>query len=651
MHAPAGLSYSPFPIEQVRPEGWLLNQLRIQAAGLAGHLDEFHPHVKDSGWFGGEGFAWDRGPYWLDGMVSLAYLLKSDELISKADRHVDYLIKTQHEDGWLGPKITRYQSQSFPETYPTANCDLLPQMLVLKCLVGYSRASGDERVVDVVEKSLRNIDRHIDQPSLFDWAMFRWFDTLIPIIWLHDQTGEQWLIDLAVKLHAQGFNWGAFFEKWPLTEPSPRGRWSQMSHVVNNAMAIRAHGLWWRLSGDDRDRAAVYDMIEKLDRYHGMATGIFTGDECLAGKDPIHGTELCAVVEYMHSLEILFSVFGDPAFGDRLEKIAYNALPAALSYDMWANQYDQQANQIQCSFDNDVWTTNGPDANGLGLTHCSCCATNFGQGWPRLAEHVWMRPADEEGLAVFAYAPCAVNAEISGAPVCARLKTDYPFRGTATLEVTAEEAVAFPLLLRIPGWAKGATVAVGEEAPRNAEPNTMFRIEREWQGKTVLQLDFPMTATAERRYRNSLSIQRGPLVYSLKIGEDWRQVPEGAEGHSPHAQPPHADWEVYATTPWNYALDVDESTVAKEITFAERPVGDCPFSPDGAPVIAKAKGKRLPEWQKNKACTGELPESPVTSDEAVEELTLVPYGCTTLKITEFPTLKRESGHARNNEEE
>ena len=179
----------------------------------------------------------------------------------------------------------------------------------------------------------------------------------------------------------------------------------------------------------------------------------------------------------------------------------------------------------------------------------------------------------------------------------------------------------------------------------------MFRIEREWQGKTVLQLDFPMTATAERRYRNSLSIERGPLVYSLKIGEDWRQVPEGAEGHSPHAQPPHADWEVYATTPWNYALDVDESTVAEEASFAERPVGDCPFSPDGAPVVAKAKGKRLPGWQKDKACTGEIPESPVASDEAVEELTLVPYGCTTLKITEFPTLKRKSEHARNNEEE
>ena len=114
------------------------------------------------------------------------------------------------------------------------------------------------------------------------------------------------------------------------------GRWNYMGHVVNNAMAIKAHALWWRVSGDERDRAAVYDMMAKLDRYHGMATGVFTGDECLAGLDPAQGTELCAVVEYMYSLEHLLALLGDPAFGDRLEQIAFNALPATFSPDMWA---------------------------------------------------------------------------------------------------------------------------------------------------------------------------------------------------------------------------------------------------------------------------------------------------------------------------
>ena len=61
---------------------------------------------------------------------------------------------------------------------------------------------------------------------------------------------------------------------------------------------------------------------------------------------PRKGTELCAVVEAMFSLETDIAILGDPALGDRLEKIAYNALPGTLTADLWGHQYDQQANQV-----------------------------------------------------------------------------------------------------------------------------------------------------------------------------------------------------------------------------------------------------------------------------------------------------------------
>ena len=96
-------------------------------------------------------------------------------------------------------------------------------------------------------------------------------------------------------------------------------------------------------------RLTAMEMIEILDRYHGQVTGMFSGDECLAGKNPLQGSELCAVVEYMYSLEILTSTFGDGAFADRLERLAYNALPATFAPDMWSHQYVQQVNQVQCT--------------------------------------------------------------------------------------------------------------------------------------------------------------------------------------------------------------------------------------------------------------------------------------------------------------
>ena len=99
-----------------------------------------------------------------------------------------------------------------------------------------------------------------------------------------------------------------------------------MGHVVNNAMAVKAHGPWQRLSGDERDCAAVYDMLDKHARYHGTVTGVITGDECIAGLSPIQGTELCAVVEYILAGTAHLGP-GRPGVGDQLERIASTPCP------------------------------------------------------------------------------------------------------------------------------------------------------------------------------------------------------------------------------------------------------------------------------------------------------------------------------------
>lgn len=268
-----------------------------------------------------------------------------------------------------------------------------------------------------------------------------------------------------------------------------------MSHVVNNAMMLKSGVLLWRLTGLSEHLNSAGHMVNLLDEYHGMATGGFTGDECLAGTSPVQGTELCAVVEYMYSLKNLLAITGRSHWGDRLEKIAYNALPATFSPDMWMHQYDQQVNQVECSRqESPIFRTNGGESNLFGLEpNYGCCTANLSQGWPKLALSTFMRSPD--GLAATIYAPSTVNTDINGAHVTITLETDYPFRDTLNFTVKVDLEVEF---------------AFCEE--------------------TSFILRLPMEPGIVARPSRLYAITRGPLVYSLSIGDRWERINEGVSG-------------------------------------------------------------------------------------------------------------------------
>ena len=622
-------AFRPFPLGSIRPRGWLERQLRIQADGLTGHLDEFWPDVGDSQWFGGQAEGWERAPYWLDGVIPLAWTLDDEPLMAKVTGYVEEILARQRSDGWYGP---------YPADASERDYDLWAILLANKVMAQYHEATGDERVFQAVEASLRALEAGVERTPLFGWGKYRWYEGLIPAFYVYERTGEEWLLGLARTLRDQGTDFPALFSQEGITLPTPRrGLWTWDKHVVNTGMAAKASALSWRIDQREREREREFParMLAILDRYHGQVNGMFSGDECLSGKNPVQGTELCSVVEFMYSLEVLLSVFADPALGDRLERVAFNALPATFSPDMWAHQYDQQVNQIQCTINPDhMWSTNGPESNLYGLEpNYGCCTSNMHQGWPKLAAHLFMR-APDDGLAVVAFAPAEVHFESRGVPVRVALDTDYPFRETLSLTVAPEGTVSFPLHLRIPGWAEGATVQVGGEAPVSVSPGTFHRIEREWTPETTLDLRFPMRPKVTLRYNDALAVERGPLVYSLAPSESWTRV----NADKPHRELPHGDFEVRPESPWNYGLLLDPNRPLEGLQFEERPVGERPFSPEGAGVAARVRGRRLPDWKLAHGWAAETPPGLQASEEPLEEVTLIPYGCTNLRITEFPIL-------------
>lgn len=603
--------YKRYTTNEIKPCGWLKRQLEIQAEGLSGNLYKIWPDIRDSSYIGGEINSWERVPYWLDGFVPLAYLLEDEEKIAVARRYIDGILASQGEDGWL----------CLCEPGERGRYDIWPALLILKVLTVYQECSGDGRIEEAVYNGLKAVKYHVQNFGIYGWSSSRWYECLIPAYWLYERRPEDWILELCFSLYAAGTNYKALLTTGFYN--TPKNEWNHETHVVNIAMAIKSEALYARIS-ELGDKSFPKKMLAFLDRYHGTVTGHFTGDECLSGSSPIQGAELCSIVEAMYSYEVLFEVTGDPYWCDRLEKLAYNALPATISEDMWTHQYDQQVNQIACvnMGEHTIFRTNNGESNMFGLEpNFGCCTANFNQGWPKFALSTFYHR--DNTIVSAALAPSRVRTVIDGAKVEVELKTDYPFDNRLTYIVKADKNVDFRLAIRIPACISGFRTDVIQR-----EENGFILIEKQWEGEDEIHVEFQFkTEFVERD--GMYALERGPLVYALELEEDWQRreyVRNGVE-----RKYPYCDYEIFPKSKWNYAF------ADKDIKVTEKGVGDIPFSKNDPPITITANMAEIP-WEYQEGYQYVCSEKPLDTRpiSGVVKKRFKPYGCSTLRMTEMP---------------
>ncbi len=638
--------YAEIPLGQITPTNWLKQQSDILKNGSTGHLDEFHKKIQiDNGWLGGKGDDWEETPYWLDGALPLAYITKDPVLIQKVNKYVQWTLNTQRPSGFFGP-YSKYETETGkPVELGSQGADWWPRMVMLKVLQQYYQATNDRRVIPFMQKYFAYQLKNLKENPLekwTEWAKARGGDNLMIVYWLYNITKDPNLIALGDLIYSQSFQWTDMLGKrdWAIAAAyNQTGEKWMERHAVNVGMGLKMPAIQYQIKNDPYFLNSLRTGFKDLMTLHGLPHGMFSGDEDIHGNDPVQGTELCATVEAMYSLEQIISISGETHYMDALERMTFNALPAQTTEDFYHRQYFGIANQVEVKkgiynfslpFSRKMNNVYGPFA---GYT---CCTANMHQGWPKYISHLWYATTDG-GVAALVYGPNKLETKLpNGVELTIDEQTQYPFEDQIKFIVQPSKPSDFPIEFRVPIWCKEAIIHVNGKEIKREKGGLIVRIKRTWNKNDQVDLFFPNEITTKNWAKNSRSIEKGALIYALKIKEEVTKQIHPQEGEY---------LEIMPKSDWNFGLL--KTTITNPIpntSFQTVPFPkDFKWNSMSSPFEITTLGKKIPDWKTQDG----VAHQPITTRIGVyegsvnkesETIHLIPFGFTRLRVVAFPVV-------------
>ena len=626
------------PVGAVKPGGWLLKSLELQRDGLAGQLGEISIWLtkKNNAWLNKDGkgdWGWEEMPYWLKGYGNIAYVLNDKKMIDETMVWVNGTLNSQRDNGDFGPYVIRKSN---------GKRDLWAQMLMLFVLQSYFEYSMDQRVVTHMTKYFKWQLTIPETEFLTDfWENSRGGDNLYSVYWLYNITKEPFLLELAEKIHRNTANWRL-------------NNWLPNWHNVNIAQCFREPATYYQQSKNPADLEASYNNQKFIREMFGQVPGGMFGSDENSRKgfvDPRQAVETCGMVEQMASDEIMMRITGDTYWAENCEDVAFNTFPAAFMPDYKALRYLVAPNMVTSDSKNHNPGIDNPGPYLLMNPFSSrCCQHNHTSGWVYYVENLWMATPDN-GLAAVLYADSEVKAKVAdGSEVKITTQTHYPFEEEVKMRIELAKPSSFPLYLRIPAWTEKPSFKINNQAQFSGVPGQYVRIAGTWKSGDVISISFPMKLKSKvwEKNKNSVSINYGPLTFSLKIAENYirHDSKETAQYDSKWQenvdQSKWPSFEIQPAGPWNFGLTNDFSNLEKSFTLVKKPwpTDNFPFTPASVPFELRGKGKMISGWTIDQyGLCGELPQSPVETNEPLTDITLIPMGAARLRIAAFPVAK------------
>ncbi len=637
------------PLGSVRAAGWIRQQLEIEAAGMSGHLDELEPamvwdpfttrhhEAKIGAAFDASLVAgWSAevsGTYWI-GFVMLAYTLDRDDLKEKATKWVDAVLAGQEEDGYIGGYA---KEDDRNEDY-----NAWSQNWAMRALLAYYEATGRQDVLEACHKGLL-------------WFVRNWADhfteyagpTLIEsMVEVYLYTGDIRLVE-----------WAEKFLLWHDANSQKINRLQDFAndnspyntiHAVDYGELVKNPALLYKWNGNqkylDASSKGLAKVIDKcLQRTGAPCTNVEylgpVGDTC--------ESEYCNFETFEHTFFDMGAITGSPDYFDMAEKVVFNASQGAKKKDGRAIAYMTSPNQFVAMRTSSLYSDAADSFVYSACYRVACCPTHAIAVMPEYLRNM-CAVDDGDALFVNCYGPCVVDfVTADGSKITVEETTEYPFKEDIEFTIHTGKPARMKLMLRIPGWCEGAKATVnGESCSVSSAIPGYFEIDRVWSEGDQIQLTLPMSVKAvdvddsDWCMRYPIAIERGPLLFAYHLPEKWT-VTEPVELN------PHPDWPCYEVTtdsshyyPTGLVLERKSLDEPSAFKVSYRDVGDAnPWETSPVSIAVEARRAEYMYSVRMIANYEPLPTKSCKIKDEPEQIEMIPYGCTNLRISYFPALR------------